>query len=75
MIKELLWMHSKLSNDECMRIILTRNEWEITADKTDLVGEFNGAFRIVRANGKITSVNPSEVAMVCTMTKKQREWL
>ena len=75
MIKELLWIHSKLTKEECMRIILTRNDWEITADKTDLVGEFNGCFRIVRANGKITSINPDNVAAVCTMTKEQRMWL
>ena len=70
MIKELLWMHSKLSNEECMRIVLTRDNYEIHCDKTDLVGEFNGAFRIVRANGRIVSINPSNVAMVCTMSKR-----
>lgn len=70
MLKELEWVHSKLSNDEVMRIILTRDGWEITVDKTDLVGQFNGCFRIVRANGKITSVNPDQVAMICTMNKR-----
>lgn len=69
MLEELKWMHSKLTNDECMRIVLTREGWEIHCDKTDLVGEFNGCFRIVRANGRITSVNPNEVAMICTMSK------
>ena len=69
MIQEILWMHSRLKKDECMRIILTVTSWEIHCDKTDLVGEFNGCFRIVRANGRIVSINPSEIAMVCTMSK------
>ena len=70
MLQELCWIHSKLSKDEVMRIILTREGWEITSDKTDLVGIFNDTFRIVRANGRITSVNPDAVAMVCTMKKE-----
>ena len=70
MLKELCWIHSKLSNDECMRIILTRDGWEVTVDKTDLVGIFNDCFRIVRKNGKITSINPDQVALVCTLNKR-----
>ena len=69
MLEELCWMHSKLSKDECMRIVLTVKGWEIHCDKTDVVNVFNGAFRIVRANGRVTSVNPEQVAMVCTMKK------
>ena len=37
MLKELEWVHSKLSNDEVMRIILTRDGWEITVDKTYII--------------------------------------
>ena len=70
MIEELLFIHSRLTKDQCMRIVLIRNNWEITVDKTDLVGEFNGAFRIVRANGTITSINPDTVAMACIMNKR-----
>ena len=69
MIQELQWIHSKLANDECMRIILSRERWEITCDKTDLVGPFNDCFRIVRANGKITSINPEHVIAICTMKR------
>ena len=70
MLNELCWMHSKLTKEECMRIILTRNDWEITCDKTDLVAKFNGCFRIIRANGKVVSINPDNVAMICTMNKR-----
>ena len=70
MIEEMKWIHSKISKDECMRIVLTRQNYEIHCDKTDLVGEFNGAFRIVRANGRIVSINPEQVAMVCTISKR-----
>ena len=72
MIEELFFIHSKLSSDECMRIILTRDNYEIHCDKTDLVGEFNNCFRIVRADGRIVSINPNTVAMVCTMKKARR---
>ena len=70
MIEEIQWLHSRLANDECMRLILSREGWEIHVDKTDLIGPFNDAFRIVRANGKITSVNPEHVIAVCTMKKR-----
>ena len=70
MLKELCWMHSKLTKNECMRIIMTVPDWEIHADKTDIVGEFNGCFRIVRANGRIVSINPDNVALMCTMKKE-----
>ena len=72
MIEELQFIHSKLSKDECMRIILTREGWEITVDKTDLVGVFNGCFRIVRKNGRIVSINPDNVAAVCMTTNDVR---
>ena len=70
MLTELCWIHSRLSKDEVMRIVLVRNNWEITVSKDDIVGKFNGCFRIVRKNGGIVSVNPSNVAMVCTMPKR-----
>ena len=69
MIQELQWIHSKLQHDEVMRIIMTREGWEIHCDKTDLTGPFNDCFRIVRANGRIVSVNPEQVALVCVMKK------
>ena len=70
MIQELLWIHSRLSKDECMRIVLTRDDYVIHVDKTDIVGEFNGCFRIVHSNGRIVSINPSTVTMVSTMRKE-----
>lgn len=70
MIQELLWIHSKLTKDECMRIVLTRDDYIVHVDKTDLVGEFNGCLRIVRSNGRIVSINPEQVAMVSTLRKE-----
>ena len=69
MIEELKFVHSRLTSKQCMRIILTRKDWEVHCDKTDLVGEFNGCFRIIRANGRIVTINPTHVVMVCTMNK------
>ena len=57
--------------DECLRIIMLRDNWEIRVDKTDLLGEFNGALRIVRADGRITSINPEAIALVCTQRRSQ----
>ena len=70
MLQELCWIHSKLSSEEVMRIVLTRENYEIHVDKTDLVGIFNNCFRIVRKDGRIASINPEQVAMVCTMNKR-----
>ena len=72
MLEELCFIHARLKTDECMRIILTRNNWEIFCDKTDLVGVFNGCFRIVRKNGRIVSINPDNVAAVCMTTNDVR---
>ena len=70
MLKELIIIHSRITKDECMRIVLTRDDYVIHVDKTDLVGEFNNCFRIIRANGRIVSINPDQVAMVSTMPKE-----
>ena len=53
-----------------MRIVLTREDYVIHVDKTDLVNEFNNCFRIIRNNGRIVSINPDHVAMVSTMKKE-----
>lgn len=65
MLQELLFIHTRLQEDECMRIILTRNDWEIHVNNDELVTAGNGCFRIIRKNGNITSINPDQVACVC----------
>ena len=70
MIEEIKFLHSKLTSDEVLRIVLIRNDWEIKADKTDIIGEFNGMIRIVRSNGTITSINPDAIAIICTMKRR-----
>ena len=71
MITEILFLHTRINKDECLRIIMLRDNWEIRVDKTDLLGEFNGALRIVRADGRITSINPEAIALVCTQRRSQ----
>ena len=71
MITEILFLHSRINKDECLRIIMLRDNWEIRVDKTDLLGKFNGALRIVRADGRITSINPEAIALVCTQRRSQ----
>ena len=71
MITEILFLHSRINKDECLRIIMLRDNWEIHVDKTDLLGEFNGTLRIVRADGRITSINPEAIALVCTQRRSQ----
>ena len=70
MIQELLWIHSRLGKDECMRIILIRDNYEVRADKTDLVREYDGCLRIIRNNGRVVSINPSAVVMISTVKKE-----
>ena len=65
MLGELLFLHTRLQDDECMRIILTREGWEIHVNNDELVTVGNGCFRIIRKNRNITSINPNEVACVC----------
>ena len=70
MIEEIKFLHSRLTPDEVLRVVLTRNDWEVNIDKTDLLNDFNGVIRVVRKDGRITSINPSAVAMVCTMKRR-----
>jgi hypothetical protein len=69
MIDRIFWLHSKLSKDQCVRIVLTRENWEVTIDKTDVLKSDDGQLTILRANGNITVINPEYVIMICTMRK------
>ena len=70
MIYEILNMHSQINHNEVIRLILTRNGWEITIDKTDLIKVTDtGMLRIIRAKGNLTSVNPAHVALACISEK------
>ena len=69
MIDRIFWLHSKLSKDQCVRIVLTLENWEVTIDKTDVLKSDDGQLTILRANGNITVINPVYVIMICTMRK------
>ncbi len=44
--------------------------WEITIDKTDILKSDDNMLTILRAKGGITVVNPNEIIMICTMSKR-----
>ena len=70
MIYEILNMHSQINHNEVIRLILNRNGWEITIDKTDILKVTDtGMLRIIRANGNLTSANPAHIALACISTK------
>ena len=70
MIYEILNMHSQINHNEVIRLILIRNGWEITIDKTDILKVTDtGMLRIIRARGGLTSVNPTHVVLACISEK------
>jgi len=70
MITEIDFLHRKIKKGECVRIILTVKGWEVGIDKTDLLKETDsGMLRIVRANGRLTVINPEHIAMACISRK------
>ena len=67
MIDEIKLQRKQSSKDEVIRVILTRDNWEVTINNDDLIHVTDtGMLRIVRANGRLTSVNPEHIIMVCT---------
>ena len=70
MISEILNMHSQINHNEQVRLILSRNDWETVIGKTDIIKVTDtGMLRIIRANGKLTSVNPTHIVLACISEK------
>lgn len=67
MIDEIKLQRKQAGKDEVIRVILIRDNWEVTINNDDLIHVTdNGMLRIVRANGRLTSINPEHICMVCT---------
>ena len=62
MLSNLCYIHSKLSKDEVMKVILP-DDCAITCDKTDIVKKSGTCFQIFRADGRIISINAPQVIM------------
>ena len=66
MIDEIKLQRQQAGKDEVIRVILVRDNWEVTINNDDLIHETDsGMLRIVRANGRLTSINPEHICMVC----------
>lgn len=71
MLTEIKNLHTQLNHDECIRVILARDNYEVHIDRTDILKTTkSGMLRIARKDGRITSVNPSFIVMVCTINKR-----
>ena len=70
MIDRIFWLHSKLNKDQLLRIVLSRENWEITINKSDLLKSDDNMLTIFRANGNITVINPAHVVVICTMKRE-----
>ena len=70
MLDRIFWLHSRINHEECIRIVMSVKGWEITIDKTDILKSDDNMLTILRAKGGITVVNPNEIIMICTMSKR-----
>ena len=70
MLDRIFWLHSKLTKNQQLRIVLSRENWEVTIDKTDVIKSDDQMLTILRANGNITVLNPEHVVVICTMKKE-----
>lgn len=70
MIDRIFWLHSRINHEECIRVVMSVKGWEITIDKTDILKSDDNMLTILRAKGGITVVNPNEIIMICTMSKR-----
>ena len=69
MIEQVLWIYKVLKDNERMRIITSRTDWEVSCDKSDVVKEKDGAILIMRKNGNVAIVNAEHIIYVCTAKK------
>ena len=67
-------MKMTLPKDRVIRVVLLRNDWEITIKKTDNIWEDNdGKLLIIeRENGNRVLINIDHISMVCTMAAGRR---
>ena len=70
MLDRIFWLHSKLTKNQQLRIVLSRENWEVTIDKTDVIKSDDQMLTILRANNNITVINPEHVVVICTMKKE-----
>jgi hypothetical protein len=70
MLDRVFWLHSRINHEECIRVVMSVKGWEITIDKTDILKSDDNMLTILRAKGGITVVNPNEIIMICTMSKR-----
>ena len=70
MLNELCKLHSKVAEDQWLKIILT-DDCHVLCDKEDDVMKSGNCFRITRPNGKIVSVNSSMVLMARIVNKER----
>ena len=67
MLNEIKLLRKQAGKDEIVRVVLLRNNWEVTINHDDILHiTETGMLRIVRPNGRLTSINPSHISMICT---------
>ena len=67
-------MHMGLTDDRVIRIVLLRNDWEVTIKASDDIWDDNdGKLLIIEhENGRRAIINIDHISMVCTMTAGRR---
>ena len=69
MIDRVFWMFSKLPRDRQMRVILSREGWEVLIDDEDKLSADDNCITIYRKNGNLVVINPEHIVMLCTIKK------
>ena len=70
MLDRIFFLHSKINKEECVRMVLSVKGWEVIIDRTDILKSDDNMLTIFRANGRIAVINPDEIIMACTMSKR-----
>ena len=69
-------MHMGLTDDRVIRIVLLRNDWEVTIKASDDIWDDNdGKLLIIEhENGRRVIINIDHISLVCTMTAGVRRY-
>jgi hypothetical protein len=72
MYEHIQFLHHTLSHDCVIRLVLLRNDWELSIKKTDNIYKDGSCLIIEHKNGNRVIVNMEHITFACTMAAGRR---
>ena len=72
MFTHIQFMHRTLPEDKVIRLVLLRNDWELSIKKTDNLYQDGNILIIEHMNGNRVIVNMTHITFACPMSAGRR---